>query len=111
PQIWAWRGWRIKKIQRAVSHMLVIFPFEENLYRQAGVPVTYVGHPLAEVIPLQPDTAGARPRLGLTGPGRVVAILSGSRMSELKQNGEGFLAAARLLRQRDPQLQFVTPMA
>ncbi|MBV8624684.1 MAG: lipid-A-disaccharide synthase [Herbaspirillum sp.] len=111
PQIWAWRGWRIKKIQRAVSHMLVIFPFEENIYRQAGVPVTYVGHPLAEVIPLQPDTPAARQRLGLAGPGRVVAVLPGSRMSELKQNGAGFLAAARLLRQRDAQLQFVAPMA
>ncbi|EJN00509.1 lipid-A-disaccharide synthase [Herbaspirillum sp. YR522] len=111
PQIWAWRGGRIKKIKRAVSHMLVIFPFEEAIYRQAGVPVTYVGHPLAEVIPMTPDVAGARARLGVDGPGRVVAILPGSRMSELKLNGDGFLAAARLLRQRDPQLQFVAPMA
>jgi hypothetical protein len=59
PQIWAWRGGRIKKIQRAVSHMLVIFPFEEEIYEQAGVPVTYIGHPLAETIPLQPDVGGA----------------------------------------------------
>jgi lipid-A-disaccharide synthase len=111
PQIWAWRGGRIKKIARAVSHMLVIFPFEESIYRQAGIPVTYVGHPLAEVIPMQPDMPGARWRLGLSEMTRVVAILPGSRMSELKHNGPGFLEAARLLRQRDPSLQFVTPMA
>ncbi|WP_343584155.1 lipid-A-disaccharide synthase [Herbaspirillum sp.] len=111
PQIWAWRGWRIKKIMRAVSHMLVIFPFEENIYRNAGVPVTYVGHPLAEVIPMQPDMPAARTRLGLKQDARVVAILPGSRMGELKHNGEGFLAAARLLKQREPSLQFVTPMA
>ncbi|OWY30796.1 lipid-A-disaccharide synthase [Herbaspirillum robiniae] len=111
PQIWAWRGWRIKKIARAVSHMLVIFPFEENIYRNAGIPVTYVGHPLAEVIPMQPDLPAARARLGLAADRRVVAILPGSRMGELKHNGEGFLAAARLLRKRDPQLQFVAPMA
>ncbi|MBP0597119.1 lipid-A-disaccharide synthase [Herbaspirillum sp. LeCh32-8] len=111
PQIWAWRGWRIKKIARAVSHMLVIFPFEESIYRNAGIPVTYVGHPLAEVIPMQPDMPAARARLGLAEGRRVVAVLPGSRMGELKHNGEGFLAAARLLRQRDPQLQFVAPMA
>ena len=111
PQIWAWRGGRIKQIARAVSHMLVIFPFEEAIYRQAGIPVTYVGHPLAEVIPMTPDVAGARARLGLQGEGRVVAILPGSRMGELKHNGEAFLGAARLLRQRDPQLRFVAPMA
>lgn len=111
PQIWAWRGWRIKKIARAVSHMLVIFPFEESIYRSAGIPVTYVGHPLAEVIPMQPDVPAARARLALAAERRVVAILPGSRMGELKHNGADFLAAARLLKQRDPQLQFVAPMA
>src|SRR3954468_25102920 len=55
PSIWAWRGGRIRKIAKAVSHMLVVFPFEEAIYRKAGIPVTYVGYPLAEVIPLQPD--------------------------------------------------------
>lgn len=111
PQIWAWRGGRIKQIKRAVSHMLVIFPFEENIYRNAGIPVTYVGHPLAEVIPMTPDTTAARTRLGLAQDKRVVAVMPGSRMSELKLNAPGFLAAARLLRQRDPQLQFISPMA
>ena len=111
PQIWAWRGWRIKKIIRAVSHMLVIFPFEEEIYRAAGVPATYVGHPLAEVIPMEIDVAGARAKLGLPLQGSVVAVLPGSRMSELKYNSAAFLGAARLLSQRDASLQFVAPMA
>jgi lipid-A-disaccharide synthase len=111
PQIWAWRGGRIKKIQRAVSHMLVIFPFEEKIYQDAGVPVTYIGHPLAEMIPLAPDQAAARRALGLAESGRVVTIMPGSRMAELKFLVEPFIGAARLLLQRDPALRFVVPMA
>ena len=111
PQIWAWRGARIKKIIRAVSHMLVIFPFEEEIYRQAGVPVTYVGHPLAEVIPMLPDEAAARRTLGLAEDANVVALMPGSRMSELKYNAAAFVGAARLLLQRDKSLRFVAPMA
>ena len=111
PQIWAWRGWRIKKIVRAVSHMLVVFPFEEAIYKAAGVPVTYVGHPLAEVIPMQIDVAAARSKLGLPLHGPVVAVLPGSRMSELKYNSAAFLGAARLLSLRDPSIRFVAPMA
>lgn len=111
PSIWAWRGGRIKKIARAVSHMLVVFPFEEEIYRKAEIPVTYVGYPLAEVIPMQPDTAAARDRLGLAQDAPVVAILPGSRMSELKYNSVAFIQAARLLAQREPSLQFIVPMA
>ena len=111
PSIWAWRGGRIKKIARAVSHMLVIFPFEEEIYRKAGIPATYVGHPLAQVIPMEPDQAGARVALGLPAGVPVVAILPGSRMSELKYNAVAFVAAAKLLLQRDASLQFVAPMA
>jgi lipid-A-disaccharide synthase len=111
PQIWAWRGGRIKKIVRAVSHMLVVFPFEEEIYRQAGVPVSYVGHPLAELIPMAPDEAGARARLGLPQDANVVTIMPGSRMSELKYNTVAFVQAAKLLRQRDRSLRFVAPMA
>jgi lipid-A-disaccharide synthase len=111
PSIWAWRGGRIKKIARAVSHMLVIFPFEEAIYRNAGIPATYVGHPLAEVIPLQPDTINARNTLGLAPGAPVVAILPGSRMSELKYNTAAFVGAARLLAQRDRTIRFVAPMA
>jgi lipid-A-disaccharide synthase len=111
PSIWAWRGGRIKKIAKAVSHMLVVFPFEEVIYRKAGIPATYVGHPLAEVIPMTPDVAAARMTLGLPSDAGVVAILPGSRMSELKYNAAAFVGAAKLLLQRDPGLRFVVPMA
>lgn len=111
PQIWAWRGGRIKKIAKAVSHMLVIFPFEEAIYRAANIPVTYVGHPLAEIIPIEPDVAGARAALGIPLDASVIAILPGSRMSELKYNSVAFVQAARLLGQRDPSLRFIAPMA
>jgi len=111
PQIWAWRGGRIKKIAKAVSHMLVVFPFEEAIYRQAGIPVTYVGHPLAEVIPLLPDVAAARAALQLPAAAKVIAILPGSRMSELKYNTAAFIGAAKLLARRESGLHFVVPMA
>lgn len=111
PSIWAWRAGRIKKIAKAVSHMLVVFPFEEAIYRDAGIPVTYVGYPLAEVIPMEPDVAAARAELGLPVDSRIVAILPGSRMSELKYNAAPFIAAAKYLMRRDPALRFVVPMA
>lgn len=111
PQIWAWRGSRIKKIAKAVSHMLVVFPFEEEIYRQAGIPVTYVGHPLAEVIPLQPDVVAARAALHLSPTAKVIAILPGSRMSELKYNTAAFIGAAKLLAKREYGVHFVVPMA
>ncbi|MET0321486.1 MAG: lipid-A-disaccharide synthase [Duganella sp.] len=111
PQIWAWRGGRIKKIVKAVSHMLVVFPFEQEIYRQAGVPVSYVGHPLAELIPMAPDEAAARTALGLPQDANVVTIMPGSRMSEIKYNTAAFVGAARLLQQRDRSLRFVAPMA
>jgi lipid-A-disaccharide synthase len=111
PQIWAWRGGRIKKIATAVSHMLVVFPFEQAIYEKAGIPVTYVGHPLAEVIPLEPDVAAARNTLGLSPGGSIVALLPGSRMSELKYNSVAFAGAARRLLARDASIRFVVPMA
>jgi lipid-A-disaccharide synthase len=111
PQIWAWRGGRIKKIIKAVSHMLVVFPFEEEIYKKAGVPVSYVGHPLAELIPLAPDEGAARRALGLPEDANVVTIMPGSRMSEIKYNSVAFIQAARLLKIRDRSLKFVVPMA
>jgi lipid-A-disaccharide synthase len=111
PSIWAWRGGRIKKIARAVSHMLVVFPFEEEIYRKAGIPVTYVGYPLAEVIPMTCDVGAARDSLGLPHDGTVIAVLPGSRMSELKYNAVAFVAAAKLLLQSDPSIKIVVPMA
>jgi lipid-A-disaccharide synthase len=111
PQIWAWRGGRIKKIIRAVSHMLVVFPFEEEIYKQAGVPVSYVGHPLAELIPMTPDEYAAKRTLGLPEDANVVTIMPGSRMSEIKYNTVAFMQAAKLLKLRDRSLRFVAPMA
>lgn len=111
PSIWAWRKERIEKIRRAVDHMLVLLPFEESLYREAGIPATYVGHPLAEVIPEQPDRAAARAQLGLSNAGSVAALLPGSRLSEIRHIAPLFLAAASLVHARDPSIQFIVPTA
>ncbi|MDO9024359.1 lipid-A-disaccharide synthase [Zwartia sp.] len=110
PSIWAWRYERIHYIREAVSHMLVLFPFEEAIYKKEGIPVTYVGHPLADAIPMQPDLSAARSRLGLDQTARIVAILPGSRSSEIKLIGPRFLQAAQRLQRKDPKLQFVVPM-
>lgn len=110
PSIWAWRGGRIKKIIKSVSHMLVIFPFEAEIYQAANIPVTYVGHPLAEVLPLKPDMSAARKELGLPSDATVVTIMPGSRLSEIHFHTAAFIGAAKLLRQRDPSIQFVIPM-
>ncbi len=111
PSLWAWRGERIHRIRESVSRMLVVFPFEEKLYRDAGVDVTYVGHPLAGVIPREPDRAAARKRLGIDASARVLALMPGSRAGEVKHLAPRFLAAAKLLRKRDPGLQLWAPMA
>lgn len=110
PSIWAWRYERIHKIRESVSHMLVLFPFEEDIYRKENIPVTYVGHPLAQSIPLKPDRAAARARLGLDASARVLAILPGSRASEIRLMGPRFLQAAQGLVRRDPGLRCVVPM-
>jgi len=111
PSVWAWRGGRMEKIKRAAGHMLCLFPFEEALYRAAGIPATYIGHPLADVIPLEPDRAGARARLGLPSDVPVVALLPGSRQSELKYLGVRFVASALRLRASHPTVRFVVPLA
>lgn len=110
PSIWAWRPERIHRIRQAVSHMLVVFPFEEQIYRDAGIPVSYVGHPLADVIPLEPDAAAARAALGLAA-GPVVALLPGSRLSEVTRHARLMLDAAARIRQHRPDAQFVLPAA
>lgn len=111
PSIWAWRGGRIKKIAQAVSHMLVVFPFEEAIYREAGIPVTYVGYPLAEVIPMSPDQDAARTALDLPQDAPVVAIMPGSRLSELKYNAVAFVEAGKRLLKKNPAIRLVAPMA
>lgn len=110
PSIWAWRPERIHRIKEAVSHMLVVFPFEEAIYREAGIPVSYVGHPLADVIPLVPDTTAACAALRLT-DGPVIALLPGSRVSEVKRHARLMFDAAQLILRRHPDAQFVLPAA
>jgi lipid-A-disaccharide synthase len=109
PSIWAWRGWRMREIARSVNHMLVMFPFEEPLYRKAGVPVTYVGHPLADLIPLKPKKDEARAQLRLPAGKLVVALLPGSRRSELHYMAATFVLAAHRFRQEVHDVHFVVP--
>lgn len=109
PSIWAWRAERVEKIRRSVDHVLCIFPFEPELLARHGIAATYVGHPLANVIPLRPDRAAARTSLGLPLDGPVVAILPGSRASELQYLGPGFLQAALRIRQARSGVRFVIP--
>ena len=97
PSIWAWRGGRMGKIKRAVSHVLALFPFEPALYDAAGVPVTYVGHPLADELPLEPNTHTARVTLKLKQDVLVVAMLPGSRQSEVKQHAALFVKTAHIM--------------
>lgn len=110
PSIWAWRGERIRKIRRAVSHLLALFPFEPPLYEKAGVPVTYVGHPLATLLPLTPNRAAAREQMRLSPSIKVVALLPGSRQNELKYMADTFIATARLITQALPHSHFLVPL-
>jgi len=109
PSVWAWRGWRVKKIARSVNRILVMFPFEAPLYEKAGVPVTYVGHPLADVIPQEPKKEEARAALRLPGKKLIVAMLPGSRRSELHYMASAFVLAAHRFRQEMPEVHFVVP--
>ncbi|QID18020.1 lipid-A-disaccharide synthase [Nitrogeniibacter mangrovi] len=111
PSIWAWRGGRIKKIRQAVDHMLCLFPFEPDIYAGAGVPATYVGHPLADEFPLHPDREAARTRLRLPVDAPVFALLPGSRESEVRNLAPLFLGAAMRLHERYPDARFVVPLA
>lgn len=110
PSIWAWRGGRIRKIKRAVSHMLTLFPFESDVYEKAGVPVSYVGHPLADMLPVTPDTAGAREQLKLNDQQLVIAMLPGSRQSEVRQLATLYVKAARQMLADAPQSKFLVPL-
>lgn len=111
PSIWAWRGGRIKRIARSVSRMLCLFPFEPEIYEQAGVPVSYVGHPLADVFPLHPDRNAARQLLELPLEHRIVAMLPGSRQSEVRNLADTYIATAKQMVERDPGLCFLVPLA
>lgn len=110
PSIWAWRGGRIHRIGRAVSHMLTIFPFENALYERAGIPATYVGHPFAETLAHVPDRAAAREQLRLPAAGRIVALLPGSRTSELEYMADLFIETARQIAAVMRDVQFLVPL-
>ena len=109
PSIWAWRAERVEKIRASVDHVLCIFPFEPALLAQHGIAATYVGHPLANVIPMIPDRSGARAVLGLADEDLVVAVLPGSRKSEIEHLALRFFQAAALLKKAQPALQLIVP--
>jgi lipid-A-disaccharide synthase len=109
PSIWAWRADRIHKIRDSVDHVLCIFPFEEALLASHGIDATYVGHPIAQTIPVETDTTAAKLALGLDPTRPVVALLPGSRLSEIAYLAERFIQASRLMLAQQPNLQFVLP--
>lgn len=111
PSVWAWRQRRIRKIAAAVDLVLTLFPFEADFYRQHDVPVSFVGHPLADAIPMDPDRAEARAGLGIPANARVVALLPGSRQGEVARMGAVFVQAAALLAKADQTLHFLLPCA
>lgn len=110
PSIWAWRGERIKKIKHCVSHMLALFPMEPALYEAEGIPVTYVGHPLADSFPLEPDREAMREQLDIAQDAIVFALLPGSRQSEVAALAETYISTAKLLAEQVPRVQFLVPL-
>lgn len=110
PSIWAWRGSRIKSIKEAADHVLCLFPFEPALYAHSRVPASFVGHPLADEIPLQSPSSVARDALQLPQDAQIVAMLPGSREGEVARLATSFVGAARILHARHPEMLFVVPM-
>jgi lipid-A-disaccharide synthase len=110
PSIWAWRGKRIEKIREAADLVLCIFPFEPALYAKHGVAASYVGHPLADAIPMVPPRAASRNALGLAESDTVVALLPGSRRSEIQYIAPRLLGAAKEMNQLRPGMRFVVPV-
>lgn len=110
PSIWAWRKNRINKIKQAVTHMLALFPFEPELYQQANIPVTYVGHPLADMLPIEPNTTAAREGLKIKPSTLVIAMLPGSRQSEVRQHADLFVKTAKIIYSVHANAQFLVPL-
>jgi lipid-A-disaccharide synthase len=110
PSLWAWRGGRMSAIAASVSKMLVLFPFEEALYSRAGVPVAYVGHPLADASPDADPTEAAREQLRLPAARKVIALLPGSRQSEVRYMAPTFVETAKLIAARQSALHFLVPL-
>ncbi len=110
PSLWAWRSERIHKIKRAADKVLALFPFEPAIYEKAGIPVAFVGHPLADEVPEVPDREAAREQFRLPANGPVFALLPGSRQGELAQHAGLFLETAKLIQQQLPGAHFLVPL-
>ncbi len=111
PSVWAWRRYRLRKIARAVDMMLTLFPFEEDFYTEHRIPVRFVGHPFADEIEMEPDREKARAKLGLEAEGKIVALLPGSRIGELRALAEPIALTARWIHRRRPGIRFVCALA
>jgi lipid-A-disaccharide synthase len=111
PQVWAWRQGRVRTIARDCDMVLCLLPFESAFYSERGVRAEFVGHPLADEIPLEIDASGARRALGILAQGPVIALLPGSRLAEVARLAQPFAAAAAWLQARRPDFQFIAPMA
>ena len=111
PQIWAWRPKRVHKIGSLIDHMAVIFRFEKQIYENAGIPVSFVGHPLVDKVKTDIDTQGARVKLGISATAKVVGLFPGSRRSEITRLLPVLFATARQMQARDPALRFLLPVA
>jgi lipid-A-disaccharide synthase len=110
PSLWGWRGGRMSSIAKSVDKVLVLFPFEEPLYRDAGIPVAYVGHPLADLTSDDNGTAAAREQLKLPATRKVIALLPGSRQSELRYMAACFIQTAKLIAARQAAVHFLVPL-
>jgi lipid-A-disaccharide synthase len=111
PSIWAWRGSRIQRIGQSVNEVLALFPFEPAIYQKAGIPVTYVGHPLADYIPMEDCKLEARARLNIAADKLVFALLPGSRESEVRHLAPTYIDTAKRLLERFPEARFLLPFA
>lgn len=110
PSIWAWRPERIHDVREAVDHMMLVFPFEQEIYQRAGIRATFVGHPLANIIPMTPDTCAARQRLGLDADAKVLTVMPGSRPDEIENCSTIFFDAAERMMKRIGEMKIVVPV-
>ena len=111
PSIWAWRKGRLKKIVKSIDHLLCLFPFEPALYQGNNIGVTYVGHPMADLIPVQPDREAIREKLSISPIKKVIALLPGSRNSEVERLAEPMIRTAALIAEQEPETLFLVPLA
>jgi len=110
PSVWAWRQYRLRKIKQAVDLMLTLFPFEAKFYRQHAIPVQFVGHPLADMIPMQTDVQAAREKFELSQDAEVLAVLPGSRVSEVSRLAKSFVQTMQRCVEQRPQLKLLVPL-